>query len=960
MEAGSQVAVSSNKNGCDHLVMASLKGLNNPTGTKDFGNQSVFDLGTALAGRPASDDYLKPGEYSLCWAQGPEGFLLWAQREKQGPLWATLGTFTLHGPEHGIEGCTLGQVCHVQLPGPGLAISSKIRIPIKVGSPCGENESFAVSFDGIVNPVSLHAASAAAKGGVYKLGEPSFGTVGMYSMCWAHAEGAIVDAAQEVDIGYFPMAGPVVKQEFWGCTLGLPCTISLQGFGFEGRSFLGIVTSADCNATTSNGLMASFGGIPNPTVAVYSPTDDGHAESELMVPKGYFVLAWDAGGRLTTVLDISNAMVDMSVRRPVWELSEEIRSWTLAQLEAYEHPVEYLEFLFNNANRLAYHYIAGIMESFLVTFSDGFADWLASIVKGSSTRHMWGMPFNEAVQQIDHYYNKGIEIRRWLHYKFGVGTDGVPGLHSLCWAAGRMLSPSQALVVPVGSVNVVGPAPRTNGCTLGLQCDIDVYGEGLVATNQLAVSGKCGSVAPSFSGLTNPQTIITGLNQLAPTGLHAMFTQGLPLTGPPGFIRLCWAHDPKSVADIVVDVGVFVLSGPAALSEQLLCTMQHAPCVLTLTGVGLSTKNRMWVLTRNVPCGSTSDPNAGAKLGFTNPQSLSFESPLITDRAEVPFGMITDVAREGERYHLCWANDPTAYSDYKVAVGNFAVAGPVRETHQCTLGEPCAPNVRGYRISAACTDEPNWVDKFNNPCETYSALNWCTRDGKTDTGWESPISIAAMAVNGMSAWEACCACGTKRHPAAEGRRTGLLAMNEDVSCEDPRLGDNDTNGSLIPFPTLVNPQQVTEGFTGDSPNMVDTFQYGRSLLALPSDKYRLCWGFAPQSLTDYRVAVGILRVTGPYEKKDEPYACTTGRPCTVTLLGIYLESINGLTIVESGECGDPQAVIASFEGVRNPIETPDDGRERPDAQFPFKTPMSALAVRSEPYLLCWGKEALMI
>merc|ERR1712232_1046240 len=66
----------------------------------------------------------------------------------------------------------------------------------------------------------------------------------------------------------------------------------------------------------------------------------------------------------------------------------------------------------------------------------------------------------------------------------------------------------------------------------------------------------------------------------------------------------------------------------------------------------------------------------------------------------------------------------------------------------------------------ACVDLQGWSAIDGTPCGTYAALHFCTPTGQYGAGWKSGFgAFSSWANNGISAVQACCACGGGSRPA---------------------------------------------------------------------------------------------------------------------------------------------------------------------------------------------------
>jgi len=117
---------------------------------------------------------------------------------------------------------------------------------------------------------------------------------------------------------------------------------------------------------------------------------------------------------------------------------------------------------------------------------------------------------------------------------------------------------------------------------------------------------------------------------------------------------------------------------------------------------------------------------------------------------------------------------------------DFANQGHTAFTACCECGG-------GTDVTNKCTDKNSWKDSDGDSCETYGKASWCNHMGGYGIGWHQEWgTFADTSSNGMSAVNACCACGGGDNPekpaqAAQGAKVaevdgGLLPMTL-LGCE---------------------------------------------------------------------------------------------------------------------------------------------------------------------------------
>ncbi|CAE7774243.1 unnamed protein product [Symbiodinium necroappetens] len=172
----------------------------------------------------ASERTGSPGTWKICYcvAQGD-------RCSSHGGFSATLGNLVIVGPDLTQQhACTLGMPCHVVLDGHGLSRSNAIMI-VDVARSCGSAEPL-LSHSGLQWPqrptpqgVNHYFAGTATAGNVGPVGR----------LCWAFSWSHWADF--QVDLGLFYVAGPEQHRSFV-CTIGIPCTLSVQGYNIPESS----------------------------------------------------------------------------------------------------------------------------------------------------------------------------------------------------------------------------------------------------------------------------------------------------------------------------------------------------------------------------------------------------------------------------------------------------------------------------------------------------------------------------------------------------------------------------------------------------------------------------------------------------------------------------------------------------------------------------------------------------
>ena len=72
-------------------------------------------------------------------------------------------------------------------------------------------------------------------------------------------------------------------------------------------------------------------------------------------------------------------------------------------------------------------------------------------------------------------------------FDLGLSVEGVPGYRELCYLS----MVDQSRILPVGSLELLGPKPQEAHCTLGLPCSVVLEGTALNEDNNVREASKC-------------------------------------------------------------------------------------------------------------------------------------------------------------------------------------------------------------------------------------------------------------------------------------------------------------------------------------------------------------------------------------------------------------------------------------------------------------------------------------
>lgn len=937
-------------------------GFTNPLEMVAGAPYTTYTFGTALAAHQHT-----PGSgYRLCWTSA---------RRNANPYDRTnydidAGTFTLHGPNTNTEKqCTFTTNCTLTLQGSGLSdvIPYYGVLVILQEETCGNANARLPSIQGTTwkNPANVTRSTTV------QFGVPTVGRAAVYKACWGPE--ASTYSQYNVTLGTFTLGGPgepASGDTTVQCTKGVDCVILLSGeiTWFAGTNKVLIIDGDSC-------------GTSSPTLAVFSPmvsektvNQDGiHREYQMGLPnsgiaKQGYTLCWGAD-------PLNHAEFSFKVGRfDMIGANVAPRNCTLG--------------------------LACILN--LSGFGLSATNRIIVLRNGQCGDNQPGL-----AQFVGLQSSKAVEeVAPYSEYNLGTPIAGPPGNNfKVCWTHATIRNgvdlarAYNIYKVTVGEpLTVNGPTQGPHDCTMSMSCSVQLTGTGLASSNKVLIiesSSGCGQENPtvaSFPGLQNPKQ--------AEATVVGRFDLGIPGEGTPGTAySICWAHNPTSLADYRVTLGVFTMSGPNE-DDVVHCTYGLS-CVATVTGHGLASTNELIIAALSDDCGQAA-LNLPPITGLTNPATI--DANLRT----FPLGLPT--AGQPGDYTICWGHDTNAHGDYHVKVAVLRMAGPVPADKSCTMSEPCQIPMAGVRLAHAsrvlvikrtfqCGDpdatsvavwpgfvnyalsiqeppaNPGYVysngDTYNagepyggDPGATYR-ICWAFDPPGAEGPAAYRVPVGLFDMNGpVQGVVVRCTLGQACNMALTG--WGLASTNRALIVTGPGACGANTLVSAV-LQGIDNPKLVTDD-AYDNSYALGLVTVGGSYAACrvsnPAETcignhYKLCWAHGVYRNDDqynFKVEIGTFAMSGPFVT----YAteCLLGAVCAFRIYGSEFKASNRVLLVEErGACGDADPPVAAVAGFTNPQKVAEVSADGKYATFRLGRSDGS---RVASYRLCWGFDPLLL
>lgn len=814
----------------------------------DYLGREIWEVkfGTAETGVGSS-------RYTACWAPHPE---------EVGDYKMPVGNFVFKGPYMSTGTfCIKGEFCRITISGVGLFRPNYLLLLEE--DLCGNINGTLTEFSPMANVKKVNDDGVYAE---YEMGIAQWGFARPgYHMCWAYDPNPDIKEEFTFHVGDFRMKGASYRD--MECTMGWPCELELLGIDFQNTNRLIVIEEGgECGMVQPD--LASFTGMSYSgqvtDVAPYESYSLGTATQGM--PSAHYIVCWahDPGPVISP--DYYRVYAgELAMVGPV-QVDQTCTMTVFCTL--------YL-----TGTRLSTNEKLLIIDG---TTSCGDVSPQVMYFEGMTNP----TPTN---------------VSEPGRFDMGVAATGPPSKdreYKICWA----YAPTQDVdyKVELGEFILIGPIGSTvellYDCTQGLECIVEVTGEGLEMSNFIMVThldDNCGSPLniPDFGNVINPAPILSIRN--GDTGVIGTFSFGTVISGKVGNFTICWSFMGGGQRNYDVRVGTLRFAGPDP--QELGCTLSE-DCQLYVSGVRQSHTSRILILYEEDTCGDLA-ADVPSWPGINNPARSHLVGPpggggAYTyengDIYDVNMGTAGEV---GRFYQLCWAFDPpggpSTLAAYIVQVGPFSISGPNNleadtTVFKCTLGVACHVVIYGYGLF-----DPNQV---------------LIVAGDGDCGSDDVVP----------------------------------ATMEGIVNPKPVMNDNEDNKYFMGM------QKVGGSYT-----------HCRVDVPAPScigDHYKLCWGHGDSDPPNFVVFIGHFEMSGPYGTWAAQ--CTLGQVCAFKLYGMNLRSTNKMLLVDPGSnCGDDKPVFAEIAGFTNPQSTELVSSTLRNEIFRFGV---AQAGKETTYKICWA------
>eukprot|EP00930_Biecheleria_cincta_P035475 TRINITY_DN24396_c0_g2_i1.p1 TRINITY_DN24396_c0_g2~~TRINITY_DN24396_c0_g2_i1.p1 ORF type:complete len:4398 (+),score=706.18 TRINITY_DN24396_c0_g2_i1:1156-13194(+) len=699
------------------------------------------------------------------------------------------------------------------------------------------------------------------------------------------------EAGFAAQVGALTVVGPTIGQE-QGCTLGLPCEISIKGYGLDQANAVMLVdASSSCGSapplTAHDGLVW-----PQRPVASRGP---GHFAAGLAFsgPVGPSVAKLCWGAKWFTWADFNVEVGVFFMAGPQQKLNI-----TCTYGIGCDLPVS--GFGLDSSSEV---WIIGGERPVVAAWKEEFLERSCRVANSVDAAVVEGFTNPIGLDSVGSAGN--------ATYAPGVASAGSVGpFFRICWRHSSQAN----FVVEVGRLELRGVKTATNVCQKGYRCILGLGGYGLDAENSvLLVQGEnCSSAGAAAAGGSLAAAAVPAVPEgllglgtpVQPTaGTLSVYDLGIPTTGEPGLrFLICWLGRPGTQP---VKAGTLQLAGPAD-NHQLFCDSGQ-PCIADIRGQASPLGKEYWMVTGSgqyVPNFAIFLSSRCTPTWGTHARTLQHTWRRIS-------------AGEDGLYYLV-SGDLQACAGYMLHFNTLdcsVVASPWNQTLATLVDLSKAWIMMETGVGQLGNDElgENWVLSLPG---TACSRKMLTAEAGTLRGVDFFRTDRAT-------WRI-----TSRVSVPWPHRSSLLLLPEGTGCNTSTTPAHPDRLEKVGF---SNPGQCCQR-AGQANELQLTFSLG--VYQTGSGTYDVCWGASekdgagggaklPAPAAQFPVFIGKMSLMAPAFLGLVP--CVLGLECRVSVLGMGLSEVDSIVVHSGTTCSWPDVPPFSIAGAPDCSLTGSDG-----------------------------------
>ena len=687
------------------------------------------------------------------------------------------------------------------------------------------------------------------------------GSSGTWNVCYCVASDHRCSAHTgfSASVGHLIVAGPVLRQQH-GCTLGMPCYVTIAGHGLSMANAVMIVpVASSCGSTPP---LLSHSGLHWPQRPRLQGAGHYSAGTPTAGPVGPV-------GRLCWAYSWSH-WADFHLDLGVFLMAgpEQHRSFMCTLGIVCNLPVR--GYSIPEASEL---WLIGGERPVSATWEAAALERSCSVAEAQDSAFVEGYVNPMAPQNIS---------LDGATYVAGVALRGAVGpFFRVCWRP----EPTQSFMVEVGQFSLVGPEAALGVCVKGYPCNLTLAGYGLSDVNTLEVSrSNCtfsneSGMNPDSDSENSDAGVLPGLLGLrgvsAPLqprhGTTDTYDLGTVRSGSAGIqLELCWSGEPGSE---FVSIGKLQIAGPDD-GQDLLCD-SGSPCEPFIKGYSSPLWKEYWLVT-----------GSG--------QYLPNFAIFLSSQCQPVWGQ-----HGGDLTHT-WERIPAGEKDffYYVSGKLQACSNYVLHLHPIECSVIASPWTGSdiAQVWVQLSDEAGQYEWLLTPSGSPCPHKMLAAEAGTLRSkdfFRSPLAQWRVLPRDASPWP---------------HRSSLLLVAEGTGCNQ----SDDQLAGRLQKQGLTNPAQCCER-SGQTQQLELQISFGE--YETGPGRFDVCWGRTlgdglsggadnPAPALEFPVLLGLLTLLAP--EAVGVVGCTLGLECLIEVSGLGLASLDSIVIHTGNSCDWPQ------------------------------------------------------